>query len=68
MAQMKKEHEDHLRNLAKGHGDYQEVSQDEFLPSVTGSDRVVAHFYHREFERSRIMDRHLSLLAPLQSF
>ena len=65
MAQLKREHEQHLLNLAKGHGEYQEVSQDDFLPSVTGSERAVAHFYHHEFERTKIMDKHLRILAAM---
>ena len=30
-----------------------------FLPEVTTTQGVVAHFYHQEFERCRIMDKHL---------
>ncbi len=47
----------------KGHGEYQEVSEGEFLPAVTGSSHVVVHFYHNEFERCRILDKHLTAVA-----
>lgn len=68
----------------KGHGDYQEVGEGDFLPAVTGSRRVhrmstrvsscpdllarvlshvVVHFYHCDFERCRIVDKHLSAIA-----
>lgn len=47
----------------KGHGEYQEVSGTDFIPAVTGSSHAVAHFYHNEFERCRILDKHLAVLA-----
>jgi hypothetical protein len=34
-----------------------EISQDEFLPEVTGSKRVICHFYHNDFQRCKIMDK-----------
>jgi thioredoxin-like negative regulator of GroEL len=49
---------------AKGHGEFREIVQDEFLKEVTGSDLVLVHFYHRDFERCKIMDMHLGRLAP----
>merc|ERR1712098_5057 len=33
-------------------------------PKVTGSEMVVCHFYHKNFERCKIMDMHLRKLAP----
>jgi len=47
----------------QGHGALNEVEEKEFLPEVTTTERVVAHFYHQEFERCRIMDKHLNVLA-----
>eukprot|EP00611_Tribonema_gayanum_P006389 TRINITY_DN15688_c0_g1_i1.p1 TRINITY_DN15688_c0_g1~~TRINITY_DN15688_c0_g1_i1.p1 ORF type:complete len:358 (-),score=110.64 TRINITY_DN15688_c0_g1_i1:10-960(-) len=64
LAQLKAAHDARSSNLAKGHGRYREVTQDEFLPEVTGSARVVAHFYHNDFQRCKIMDMHLERLAP----
>ncbi|CAK4090262.1 unnamed protein product [Aphanomyces euteiches] len=50
-------------NLAKGHGEYREIVQDEFLKEVTSSPRVIVHFYHRDFERCKITDMHLAKIA-----
>ena len=41
----------------KGHGSYEDVSEGEFLPAVTGSSHCVVHFYHNEFERCRCAAR-----------
>jgi hypothetical protein len=30
---------------------------------TTSTDNVVCHFYHRDFERCKIVDKHLALLA-----
>ena len=46
-----------------GAGTYEEVAEGDFLEVVTKTERVVAHFFHREFERCKIMDKHLTLLA-----
>jgi hypothetical protein len=44
-------------------GAYEEISEGDFLEAVTKTERVVCHFFHREFERCRIMDKHLGELA-----
>lgn len=49
----------------KSHGEYREVTEEEFLPAVTGSKKVVCHFYHGDFERCKIMDNHLRIVAPM---
>ena len=55
-------------DIAKGHGQYRTISQDEFLPECTGSSEFVAvHFFHKEFERCEIMDHHLKIIAPLHT-
>ena len=54
MSQLKQTHEARAENLAKGHGQFREIAQDEFLPEVTGSSRVVAHFYHNDFQRCKV--------------
>ena len=46
-----------------GHGAYEEVSEASFLEISTTTDRVVAHFWHPEFERCKIVDKHLKTLA-----
>nr|KYP46863.1 Thioredoxin domain-containing protein 9 [Cajanus cajan] len=48
----------------KGHGEYREISEGGFLGEVTGSEKVICHFYHKEFYRCKIMDKHLKSLAP----
>jgi thiol-disulfide isomerase/thioredoxin len=50
-------------NLSKGHGQYRLIHQDEFLPECTGSEWVVAHFFHQDFQRCKIMDHHLQIVA-----
>lgn len=47
----------------KGHGAYEDVAEGDFLELVTKTPLVVAHFYHRDFERCRILDTHLGELA-----
>mmetsp|Transcript_25004 Transcript_25004/g.37054 ORF Transcript_25004/g.37054 Transcript_25004/m.37054 type:complete len:292 (-) Transcript_25004:90-965(-) len=58
-AQMKQ-----AENIARGHGQYRTIMQDEFLPECTGSEYVAVHFFHNEFERCKIMDHHLKIIAP----
>lgn len=48
---------------AQGHGEYREITEEEFLKEVCGSQWVVVHFYHREFFRCKIADKHLKILA-----
>jgi hypothetical protein len=54
LAEMKGIRAEREENIAKGHGRYREVLQDEFLPEVTSSKRAVAHFYHNDFERCKV--------------
>jgi thiol-disulfide isomerase/thioredoxin len=49
--------------LGLGHGSYTEITQDDFLKEVTKSKYCVVHFYHPEFERCKLIDRHLEPLA-----
>ena len=44
-------------------GGYQEVAEGEFLEACTQAARLVCHFYHPDFERCRIVDAHLTVLA-----
>ena len=43
----------------------QQASADagDFLEAVTKTDNVVCHFFHRDFERCKLLDKHLSILA-----
>lgn len=63
LRQMKSAHREKLDNLGKGHGQYREVTQDEFISEMTNSGRVICHFYHRDFPRCKIMDHHLLKLS-----
>lgn len=47
-----------------GHLEYLEIKEDEFLPAVTGSKYAVVAFFHKDFERCKIIDKHLALIAP----
>ncbi|MCL4152888.1 UNVERIFIED_CONTAM: hypothetical protein GTU68_040829 [Idotea baltica] len=37
--------------------------ENEFLSWVTKLKYTVVHFYHKEFERCKIMDKHLKILS-----
>ena len=55
LQQMKMEQIEKLENIGKGHGQYREIVSDEFLSECCGSKVVIAHFYHDEFPRCKIM-------------
>lgn len=64
LAELKSSRKEQIENISvRGHGQYTEIAQDEFLPSVTASRQVVCHFYHKDFQRCKIIDMHLQLLA-----
>nr|GEY89181.1 thioredoxin domain-containing protein PLP3B-like [Tanacetum cinerariifolium] len=63
IAALKREAEKRQSLTKKGHGEYREISEGDFLGEVTGSEKVICHFYHREFYRCKIMDKHLKTLA-----
>ncbi|XP_057525288.1 thioredoxin domain-containing protein PLP3A-like [Amaranthus tricolor] len=64
IASLKKEAEKRQKLKTQGHGEYREITEGDFLGEVTGSELVICHFYHREFYRCKIMDKHLKALAP----
>lgn len=50
--------------LAKGHGEFAEISNEkEFFDICKQSENVVCHFYRDSTFRCKIVDKHLSLLA-----
>jgi len=49
---------------AQGHGEYREIVEEDFLKEVCGSENVVVHFYHTEFIRCKIVDKHMRIIAP----
>ena len=63
LRQIKQAQREKLENIGKGHGQYREITQDEFLAEVTSSQRVVCHFYHAEFPRCAVFDHHISKLV-----
>ncbi|KAI5684157.1 hypothetical protein M9H77_05385 [Catharanthus roseus] len=63
IAALKKEAEKRQELKRQGHGEYREITEGDFLGEVTGSENVICHFYHREFYRCKIMDKHLKSLA-----
>ncbi|KAJ9172736.1 hypothetical protein P3X46_015946 [Hevea brasiliensis] len=63
IAALKREVEKREALKKQGHGEYREISEGDFLGEVTGSEKVICHFYHREFYRCKIMDKHLKALA-----
>ncbi|KAG8986151.1 hypothetical protein FRB95_003046 [Tulasnella sp. JGI-2019a] len=47
------------------HGQYTEIMDEkEVLKTSAREARCVVHFYHRDFRRCQIMDKHLELIAP----
>lgn len=65
IASLKREAEKREVLKRQGHGEYREITEGDFLGEVTGSEKVICHFYHREFYRCKIMDKHLKALAPV---
>ncbi|PON99581.1 DnaJ-like [Trema orientale] len=64
IAALKKEAEKREALKKQGHGEYREITEGDFLGEVTGSEKVICHFYHHEFYRCKIIDKHLKSLAP----
>lgn len=63
MEAAKAEYEEMQKNKAKGHGTYVEILESEFLPVVTKSTFSVVAFFHKDFERCKIVDMHLQKIA-----
>ena len=63
MKALRSEQREVIDQVGKGHGQYREIVQDDFIQEVTSSDKVIVHFYHRDFERCKVMDMHLKKLA-----
>jgi hypothetical protein len=64
LAQLKREQTARAENISLGHGTLRTILQDEYLPECTGSSRYVCiHFFKDDFERCKIMDFHLKIVA-----
>lgn len=57
------DHASHTRQLFPWHCLHAEITEGEFLEVVTKTENVVCHFYHKDFERCKIVDKHLAALA-----
>jgi hypothetical protein len=45
------------------YGTYKDIIETEFLDTMLKNEIVVCHFYHNDFERCKIMDKHLKIIA-----
>lgn len=61
--QMKDAHDKKLKYQGLGHGTYDEIDEEAFLKTVTASERCVVHFYHKQFEKCKVMDMHMRKCA-----
>merc|ERR1712139_544344 len=62
-AELRGEMEEQQGWHSKGHGQLSEITEEEFLKTVTKSNYSIVHFYHREFPRCKIVDHHLEILS-----
>ena len=63
MAEIRAAREEDQKNKILGHGDYREITEQEFLPTVTKTQYCVVHFFHNDFERCKIVDMHLQRIC-----
>lgn len=70
MAKMKEERLLEIKDLEKKaklkentYGEYREIVEEEFLPYVTKNELAICHFFHNDFERCKIMDKHLRMIS-----
>jgi thioredoxin-like negative regulator of GroEL len=63
LAEIKAERERRQQMSHKGHGELTDISEGEFLDVVMKTRLVACHFCHKDFERCKIMDKHLRQLA-----
>ena len=67
LAEMKENYTENQTNKTLGHGQYDEITEEQFLPTVTKTTYVVCAFYHQDFERCKIIDMHLQKIAPVHT-
>ena len=63
LKQIRDSQREKLENIGKGHGQYREITQDEFLNEMISSKKVICHFYHSEFARCAVIDHHIQKLV-----
>ena len=44
-------------------GSVKDIVETEFLDTMLKNKKVICHFYHKDFERCKIMDKHLQAVA-----
>ena len=59
IAAARDDYTEHRENVIRGGGTYTEIVEQEFLPAVTETDYVIVSFFHKDFERCKIIDMHL---------
>ncbi|KAJ1985352.1 hypothetical protein H4R34_000006 [Dimargaris verticillata] len=65
LEQLKQQVADLTAMKAKGHGQYTEIQDEKaVLKIMTETKHCVVHFFHKEFCRCLIIDKHLQILAP----
>lgn len=63
LAMMKEIQQEKQVNKTLGHGTYIEITEQEFLPLVTKTKYVVIAFFHKDFQRCKIVDMHLQKIC-----
>merc|ERR1719450_456296 len=63
MKALKQKHKEEMENLQKGHGTYSEITEEQFLPTVTKTKYCIVHFFHKDFERCKIVDHHMQIIV-----
>ena len=59
------EYEEERTNVTLGHGTYMEITEQDFLPTMTKTDYVICAFFHKDFERCKIVDMHLHKICKM---
>lgn len=44
-------------------GQIKDIVETEFLDTMLKNKKVICHFYHKDFERCKIMEKHLEIIA-----
>ena len=65
MADQEKTREKEKVRLSRKYGEVRDIVETEFLDIMIKNDKVVCHFYHDQFERCKIMDKHIRKIADL---
>lgn len=63
LAELQRDQEKRQVLQRRGHGEYQDVVESDFLDAVTQAPQAVGHFYHHDFVRCQIVDKHLEAQA-----